>query len=69
MSVLVAVALLLVLLKDSSAVPLSSFYPYGRAVGDTRLHDNDDDSSSVIMLSRPFSFFGTRHLRLFVSFF
>ena len=50
-----------------TAVPLSSFYSYGSAAGDTSLPPNDDNSSSPITLPTPFNFYGTFYSTVFVS--
>ena len=39
-----------------TAVPLSSFYSYGSAAGDTALPPNDDGSSPSITMPAPFNF-------------
>jgi nidogen-like/dockerin type I repeat protein len=49
------------------AVPLSTFIPFGQAVGDTRLPANDDGSSSPINLLVHFPFFGVPQPTLFVN--
>ena len=50
-----------------TAVPLSSFYSYGSAAGDTSLPPNDDNSSSPITMTTPFNFYGTIYSTVFVS--
>ena len=50
-----------------TAVPLSSFYSYGSAAGDTSLPPNDDDSSPSITLPTSFNFYGTFHSTVYVS--
>ena len=50
-----------------TAIPLDDFYPFGTAHNDSSLPPNDDDSSEPILLNRPFPFFGSRHISLFVS--
>ena len=57
----------LLLIPFGTAIPLSSFYPYGSAVGDGALPSNDDGSSSTIPLQTPFVFFGTSYTNIFVS--
>ena len=59
--------LLLRCLPYGTAVPLSSFYSYGSAAGDTALPPNDDDSSPAITLPTPFMFFGTKYDTVYVS--
>ena len=44
--------LLMLCTPFGTAIPLSSFYPYGSAAGDTVLPPNDDGSSSAISLPR-----------------
>ena len=51
-----------------TAIPLSSFYSYGSAAGDSRLPTTDDGSSGAILLPSPFLFFGTSQTKLYVSF-
>lgn len=53
--------------KLLSAVPLSSFYPYGPSAGDTTLHRNDDDTSPAIPLPSPFNYFANSPTSLYVS--
>ena len=52
-----AVLFALFLAPTVAAVPLSTFIPFGQAVGDTRLQANDDGSSLAINLRVPFPFF------------
>ena len=49
------------------AVPLSSFYAFGTAAGDTSLGSNDDDVSPLINLPTPYSYFGTSQTIAYVS--
>ena len=51
-----------------TAIPLSSFYSYGSAAGDSRLPTSDDGSSGAISLPSPFLFFGAAYTSLYVSF-
>ena len=69
MLTLVGAAVLLLLLSVSSgiAVPLSSFYSYGSAAGDSVLPPNDDGSSPAITLPAPFRFYGANYSTIFVS--
>ena len=66
MAVHVCGLLLLLCTPFGAAIPLSSFYSYGSAAGDTLLSPNDD-SSSTIQLPSPFLFFGTPYSSIFVS--
>ena len=58
--------LVCVLLKLVEAVPLASFYSFGPSAGDTTLHRNDDQYSSLISLSTEFSYFGTNYDAVYV---
>ena len=51
-----------------TAIPLSSFYSYGSAAGDSKLPTTDDGSSGAISLPSPFLFFGASCTSLYVSF-
>jgi Nidogen-like/Dockerin type I domain len=62
-----AVLFALLLAPTVAAVPLSTFIPFGQAVGDTRLQANDDGSSLAINLRVPFPFFGVPQQILFVN--
>ena len=59
--------LLLSSLPYGTAVPLSSFYSYGSAAGDTALSPTNDGSSPPITLPTPFNFFGTKDSTIYVS--
>ena len=50
-----------------TAVPLSSFYPYGSANGDSTLGAFDDVISPSIATSVPFYFYGNAFSNLYVS--
>eukprot|EP00731_Ephydatia_muelleri_P016403 Em0009g827a len=63
----IALLLLLLRLPSGTTVPLSSFYSYGSAAGDTLLPPNDDGSSPSIPLPAPFLFFGTYYSTIFVN--
>ena len=58
--------LVCVLMKLVEAVPLASFYSFGPSAGDTTLHRNDDQYSSLISLSTEFSYFGTNYDAVYV---
>ena len=61
--------LLMLCTPFGTAIPLSSFYSYGSAVGDAELPLSDDGSSSAILLpTPPFLFFGIPYTNIFVSF-
>ena len=62
-----AVLMLLLCVPSGIAVPLSSFYSYGSAVGDSVLPPTDDGSSPAITLPAPFRFYGTNYTTIFVS--
>lgn len=47
--------------------PLSQFYPFGSAAGDSSLSANDDGSTSSIPVSVNFPFFGSSYNSIFVS--
>ena len=64
--VLLDVALLM--LPFGAAVPLSAFYSYGSAAGDSVLPPNDDGSSPAITLPAPFRFFTTYYTTIYVSY-
>ena len=49
--------------------PLSQFYPFGSAAGDSNLPANDDQYTSSIPLSVQFPFFGSNYSSVFVSVF
>ena len=53
-------------MKLVEAVPLASFYSFGPSAGDTTLHRNDDQYSSLISLSTEFSYFGTNYDAVYV---
>ena len=59
--------MLLLSIPSGIAIPLSSFYSYGSAAGDTLLPPNDDLASSDIVLPTPFLFFGANYSTVFVS--
>ena len=59
--------MLLLSIPSGIAIPLSSFYSYGSAAGDTLLPPNDDSASSAIVLPTPFLFFGANYSTVFVS--
>ena len=65
----IALLLLLLRLPSGTTVPLSSFYSYGSAAGDTLLPPNDDGSSPSITLPAPFLFYGINDSTIFVSWF
>ena len=67
MAVHVCGLLLMLCTPFGAAIPLSSFYSYGSAVGDTLLPTSDDGSSSAIQLPAPFLFFGSAYTTIFVS--
>ena len=61
-------SLLLILCTPfGTAIPLSSFYPYGSAVGDSVLPSEDDGSSDAISLPTPYLYYGTSYTNIFVS--
>ena len=66
MKTLRVVILVCLLLKLVGAVPLASFYSFGTSAGDTTLHRNDDQYSSLISLSTEFSYFGTNYDAVYV---
>lgn len=47
--------------------PLSQFYPFGLTAGDSSLPGNDDGSTSSILISVPFPFFGPSYRFILVS--
>lgn len=49
--------------------PLSQFYPFGLTAGDSSLPGNDDGSTSSILISVPFPFFGPSFSFIYVSIF
>lgn len=55
------------LLKVCVCIPLEEFYPYGTAIGDSKLVKNDDGSSPRVTISSLFPFFNNQHNSLFVS--
>ena len=59
--------ILLLSIPSGIAIPLSSFYSYGSAAGDTLLPPSDDSASSAIVLPTPFLFFGANYSTVFVS--
>ena len=59
--------MLLLTIPSGTTIPLSSFYSYGSAAGDTLLPPSDDGSSPNISLPAPFLFFGTYYSTIFVS--
>eukprot|EP00731_Ephydatia_muelleri_P016460 Em0009g884a len=63
----IALLLLLLRLPSGTTVPLSSFYSYGSAAGDTLLPPNDDGSSPSITLPAPFLFYGINDSTIFVN--
>lgn len=64
----VPVLLLLLQIHSAITVPLAEFYPFGDAVGDSKLSPNDDGSSGQIAISIQFPFFDNNHDSLYVSF-
>lgn len=58
--------LVLLFLRQGTSVPLSEFYPFGQAVGDSQLGPNDDGSSPAITLSIPFRYFDTSYDTIYV---
>ena len=58
---------LLLSVPSGTAVPLSSFYSYGSAAGDSVLPPTDDGSSPAITLPAPFLFFGANYYTIYVS--
>ena len=60
---------LLLSVPSGTAVPLSSFYSYGLAAGDSVLPRSDDGSSPAITLPTPFLFFGANYYTIYVSHF
>lgn len=56
-----------VLIGYGMTYPLSQFYPFGSAAGDSNLPANDDGSTSSIHISVPFPFFGSSYSSVFVS--
>ena len=52
-------------LIPASAVPLSSFYPYGPDHGDLEIGPSDD-GSKLLILSQDFVFFGTKYSQIHV---
>ena len=59
--------LLMLCTPFGTAIPLSSFYPYGSAAGDALLPSSDDGSSSAISLPTPYLYYGTSYRNIFVS--
>ena len=59
--------LLLAIGKETVAIPLAEFYPFGSEAGDSSLAANDDGSSGSITLSFSFPFFGTDYRMVYVS--
>ena len=51
----------------TTAVPLSSFYPYGPVAGDLLVPRGLDVFSNATWLPTPFLFFGTQYTNIFVS--
>ena len=49
-------------------IPLSSFYSYGSAAGDSTLGAIDDGSSPAITSSTAFVFYGNSYSTIYVSF-
>ena len=70
LNILVEIAILMLLLSvpSGTAVPLSSFYSYGSAAGDSVLPPTDDGSSLAITLPAPFRFFNTSYTTIYVSY-
>ena len=64
--VLADVALLM--LPSGTAVPLSAFYSYGSAAGDSVLPRSYDGSSPNITLPTPFPFFTISYTTIYVSY-
>ena len=62
-----AVLMLLLSVPSGTAVPLSSFYSYGSAAGDSVLPPTNDVSSLAITLPAPIWFYGANHTTIFVS--
>ena len=56
------------MLPSGTAVPVSSFYSYGSAAGDSVLPPTDDGSSPAITLPAPFLFFTTYYTTIYVSY-
>lgn len=50
-----------------TSYPLSQFYPFGSAAGDSSLPDNDDEYTSSIHISVPFPFFGSTYNSVYVG--
>ena len=67
MTMAVCGLLLMLCTPFGTAIPLSSFYPYGSADGDTVLPPSDDGSSSAISLPTPYLYYGTSYTSIFVS--
>ena len=65
----VVLTLLLSSMPSGAAVPLSSFYSYGSAAGDSALPPTDDGSSPPITLPSPFRLYGTNNSIVYVSWF
>ncbi|XP_065944898.1 sushi, nidogen and EGF-like domain-containing protein 1 isoform X2 [Magallana gigas] len=62
------VALSFILLSYTvTGFPLSQFYPFGSAVGDSFLPSNDDISTPSIDVSVPFPFFGSSYSSIYVN--
>ena len=59
--------LLILCTPFGTAIPLSSFYPFGSSAGDTGLGPIDDGSSAAISLPTSVSFYGTSYTSIFVS--
>lgn len=65
---LLVVALSSILLPTTvTGFPLSQFYPFGSAAGDSSLPANDDESTPSIPLAVRFPFFGSSYSSLYVS--
>ena len=67
-ALMIAAVLTLLLsgMPSGTAVPLSSFYSYGKAAGDTALPPTDDFSPPLTLPS-PFRLFGTSNSIVYVS--
>ena len=59
--------LLVLCIPFGTAIPLSSFYPYGSVAGDNLVIRGLDVSSNGTQLPTPFPFFGSRYTNVYVS--
>ena len=67
MALSTGVILLVLCIPFGTAIPLSSFYPYGSVANDSLVIRGLDVSSDETLLPTPFPFFGSRYTTVFVS--